>query len=46
MLIATRAGAGEYGARWNWRREERKVRSMCTTWLKKHPRRNRKPEAR
>ncbi|TYO67075.1 hypothetical protein FXV83_07670 [Bradyrhizobium hipponense] len=46
VLIATRAAAGEYGARWNWRREERKVRGMCETWLKKHPRRNRKPEAR
>ncbi len=43
VLIATRAAAGEYGARWNWRREERKVRGMCETWLlKKHPRRNRK----
>jgi RepB DNA-primase from phage plasmid len=42
VLAATRAAAGEYGARWNWRREERKVRGMCETWLKKHPPRNRK----
>ncbi|MHC2666990.1 DNA-primase RepB domain-containing protein [Bradyrhizobium diazoefficiens] len=42
VLIATHAAAGEYGARWNWRREERKVRGMCETWLNKHPRRNRK----
>lgn len=42
VLIATRAAAGEYGARWNWRREERKVRGMCETWLEKCPRRNRK----
>lgn len=46
VLIATRAAAGEYGARWNWRREERKVRGMCETWLKKHARRNPKREAR
>ncbi len=47
VLIATRGAAGEYGVRWNWRREERKVRGMCETWLKKHPPRNRKrPEAR
>lgn len=42
VLIATRMAAGEYGARWNWRREERKVRGMCETWLEKCPRRNRK----
>ncbi|WP_176946134.1 DNA-primase RepB domain-containing protein [Bradyrhizobium sp. Rc2d] len=42
VLIATRAAAGEYGARWNWRREERKVRGMCETWLKKQAHRNRK----
>jgi hypothetical protein len=42
VLAATRAAAGEYGARWNWRREERKVRGMCETWLKKHPPRDRK----
>jgi hypothetical protein len=47
VLGATRAAAGEYGARWNWRREGRKIRRMCETWLKKHPSRNRKrPEAR
>ncbi|MGY3496754.1 hypothetical protein [Bradyrhizobium sp. USDA 4502] len=40
VLVATRAAAGEYGARWNWRREERKVRQMCETWLKKRSRRN------
>lgn len=37
VLVATRAAAGEYGARWNWRREERKVRGLCLSWLKKHP---------
>ena len=47
VLIATRAAAGEYGARWNWPREERKIRGMCETWLKKHPSRTRnRPEAR
>jgi hypothetical protein len=39
VLVATRAAAGEYGARWNWQREERKVRGMCRSWLKKHPHR-------
>ncbi|MET3842069.1 DNA-primase RepB domain-containing protein [Bradyrhizobium sp. OAE829] len=42
VLVATRLAAGEYGARWNWRREERKVRGMCETWLKKHASRYRK----
>jgi len=37
VLIATRAAAGEYGARWNWQREEHKIRSMCLSWLRKHP---------
>jgi hypothetical protein len=37
VLIATQAAAGEYGARWNWRREERKIRGMCLSWLRKHP---------
>jgi hypothetical protein len=40
VLVATRLAAGEYGARWNWLREERKVRGMCETWLKKRPPRN------
>ncbi|OSJ21234.1 hypothetical protein BSZ19_48265 [Bradyrhizobium japonicum] len=42
VLLATRAAAGEYGARWNWRIEERNVRKMCQSWLGKHPRRDRK----
>jgi hypothetical protein len=37
VLVATRAAAGEYGARWNWQREERKIRGMCLSWLRKHP---------
>lgn len=37
VLDATRAAAGAYGERWNWRREERAVRSMCETWLRKNP---------
>jgi P4 family phage/plasmid primase-like protien len=36
LLEATRAAAGAYGARWNWKREERALRKMCETWLKKH----------
>ena len=37
VLVATRAAAGEYGERWNWQREERKILKMCLSWLKKHP---------
>jgi hypothetical protein len=35
VLAATRAAAGEEGARWNWGREERDIRAMCTTWQRK-----------
>ena len=38
VLAATQAAAGPYGARWNWRREERAIQKMCEAWLKKHPR--------
>jgi P4 family phage/plasmid primase-like protien len=44
LMDATRRAAGEYGARWNWPREERKIRGMCATWLKKHPPEERKPK--
>jgi hypothetical protein len=37
VLEATRAAAGVAGTRWNWRREEKAVRGMCATWIKKHP---------
>lgn len=37
VLDATKRAAGEYSSRWNWPREERKIRGMCATWLKKHP---------
>ena len=37
-LEATRAAAGDYGTRWNWQREEKAIRKMCLSWLKKHPR--------
>ncbi|RZN25579.1 DNA-primase RepB domain-containing protein [Bradyrhizobium sp. Leo121] len=37
VLAATKAAAGDYGARWNWRREERNIRGMCETWVAKHP---------
>lgn len=42
LLDATKRAACEYGARWNWRREERNIRSMCDTWIKKHPPEERK----
>ncbi|ACL60611.1 DNA primase family protein [Methylobacterium nodulans] len=37
LMAATRAAAGEYGARWNWEREERLLRRMCDDWIRKHP---------
>jgi phage/plasmid-associated DNA primase len=37
VLEATRLAAGDYGARWNWKREERAIHNACDTWLKKHP---------
>lgn len=39
LLSATRSAAGEYGQRWNWRREERALIRMCEAWIKKHPQR-------
>ena len=35
VLDATRIAAGDYGARWNWAREEANIRRMCKTWLDK-----------
>jgi hypothetical protein len=37
ILRATRRAAGEHAARWNWRAEEHAIRTMCATWLAKHP---------
>jgi hypothetical protein len=37
ILAATKGAATGYGERWNWRREERAIRKMCTDWIKKHP---------
>jgi P4 family phage/plasmid primase-like protien len=37
VMAATRAAAGHFGDHWNWRREERAIRSMCESWLAKHP---------
>lgn len=37
VLAATHTAAGDYGARWNWRREEKAIHGMCVTWLRKHP---------
>jgi Family of unknown function (DUF5906)/RepB DNA-primase from phage plasmid len=38
VLQATRAAAGDAGAKWDWRREERDIERMCSSWLKKRPR--------
>lgn len=49
LLQATRAAAGDYGNRWNWRKEEKNIRKMCEDWIK-DPRYTKrevvKPEAR
>ena len=37
LLGATQRAAGEYGARWNWAREAKKIRQACEGWLRKHP---------
>jgi hypothetical protein len=35
LMRATRADAGEYGQRWNWKAEESRIRKMCASWVKK-----------
>jgi hypothetical protein len=35
LMRATRAAAGEYGQRWNWKAEESRIRKMCASWVKK-----------
>lgn len=37
ISAATRAAAGPYGARWNWKREDREIRKMCEDWVRKNP---------
>jgi P4 family phage/plasmid primase-like protien len=43
VFDATKIAAGDYGKRWNWEREKKKIRGMCETWLKKHPPEEKKP---
>ena len=35
ILNATRLAAGAEGQRWNWAREERDIRAMCSSWARK-----------
>jgi putative DNA primase/helicase len=35
LMAATEAAAGKYWERWDKRREERNIKKMCDTWLKK-----------
>ncbi|WP_456664223.1 hypothetical protein [Bradyrhizobium sp. LB13.1] len=42
LLAATKVAAGDYGNRWNWRREERNIRRDCDDWVRKHPPEERK----
>jgi P4 family phage/plasmid primase-like protien len=37
LMEATRRAAGEYGTRWRWEREKKKIRRDCESWIKKHP---------
>ena len=37
LMAATRAAAGDYGKRWNWRVEERNIRNDVVKWRKEHP---------
>jgi DNA polymerase len=37
LVHETRRAAGADGAGWDWRREERDIRGMCATWLRKNP---------
>jgi phage/plasmid-associated DNA primase len=37
ILDATKGAAAGYGERWNWKREEKAIRKMCSDWLRKHP---------
>jgi hypothetical protein len=37
LIEATRSAAGEAGKTWDWAREERDIRRMCSDWLAKHP---------
>jgi len=46
LMHATRRAAGDYGKRWNWKVEERNIRKMCETWLKKREKNNPKPNSR
>jgi hypothetical protein len=45
LLQATKAAAGDYGKRWNWRIEERSIRKMCETWATKFTPTGSKPAA-
>jgi P4 family phage/plasmid primase-like protien len=37
LCDATRAAAGPFAARWNWRREDHAIRRMCEDWQRKNP---------
>jgi hypothetical protein len=36
LLAASRCAAGEYGARWNWAREQRNIEKMCVGAFEKY----------
>jgi hypothetical protein len=37
LMAATKAAAGDYGKRWNWRVEEGNIRKDIVKWRKEHP---------
>lgn len=45
LIDATRAAAGDYGKRWNWKREEKNIRKACEGWLKKQEKREDKTKS-
>ena len=46
VLAATKAAAGDYGKRWNWRVEERNIRRDISDWRKKLAKEGKEPNPR
>jgi P4 family phage/plasmid primase-like protien len=46
LMAATRAAAGDYGPRWNWRKEEREIRKDIAGWRVKLAKKGETPKPR
>jgi RepB DNA-primase from phage plasmid len=44
LMAATKAAAGDYGKRWNWRAEERAIRKDLAAWRAKLAKRGQEPK--